>query len=111
MLLILTNSFHCRDAFSSESFFDYDQCEYVIERMSDEPDLLKFGFNSNCSKQILEHGGVEMLEELYKDNQIDKSRQLERCDITLGIDTSNIPQTQSKLASSLLIFLIVFIVL
>ena len=47
----------------------------------------------------MENGGKEMLEELYKDNQIPKERQLEQCDITLGIDTSNIPQTQSKLIS------------
>ena len=37
-----------------------------------------------------------MLDELYKDNQIPKERHLDQCDLTLGIDTSNIPQTQSK---------------
>lgn len=54
--------------YSSESFFDYDLCEYVIERSSEEPDILKFGFTSLCTKQIMENGGVEMLDELYKDN-------------------------------------------
>lgn len=57
-----------KDTFSSESFFDYDQCEYVIQRLSDEPDVLKFGFNSLCSKQIMENGGKEMLDDLYKDH-------------------------------------------
>lgn len=42
----------------------------------------------------MENGGVEMLDELYKDNQLPKEKQLQQCDITLGIDTSNIPQTQ-----------------
>ena len=46
-----------------------------------------------------------MLDELYKDNQIPKDRHLDQCDLTLGIDTSNIPQTQSK--STFFIMLIV----
>ena len=79
-----------RDTFSSESFFDYDQCEYVIQRMSDEPDVLKFGFTSQASKQVMENGGKEMLDELYKDNIISADKHLPQCDITLGIDTSNI---------------------
>lgn len=61
-----------KDAFSTESFYDYDQCEYIIQRTQEEPNVLKFGFNSNCTKQILENGGTEMLDELYKDNQIPK---------------------------------------
>lgn len=41
----------------------------------------------------MENGGMEMLDELYADNQIPKEQHLPQCDITLGIDTSNIPQT------------------
>ena len=44
----------------------------------------------------MENGGVEMLNELYGENQIPPERHLQQCDITLGIDTTNIPQTQSK---------------
>jgi len=41
----------------------------------------------------MENGGMEMLDELYQDNQLPKEKHLSQCDITLGIDTSNIPQT------------------
>lgn len=61
--------------------------------MSEEPDILKFGFNSLCSKQIMDNGGKEMLDDLYKDHQIPADKHLDRCDITLGIDTSNIAKT------------------
>ena len=44
----------------------------------------------------MENGGVDMLNELYADYQIPTERHLQQSDITLGIDTTNIPQTQSK---------------
>ena len=37
-----------------------------------------------------------MLDELYKDHIIPADQHLQQCDLTLGIDTSNIPKTQSK---------------
>ena len=44
----------------------------------------------------MENGGKEMLDELYKEHLLDPSKHLQQCDITLAIDTSNIPKTQSK---------------
>ena len=41
----------------------------------------------------MENGGMEMLDELYQENQLPKEKHLSQCDITLGIDTSNIAQT------------------
>ena len=41
----------------------------------------------------MENGGKEMLDELYSENIIDKSKHLQQCDITLGIDCSNIAKT------------------
>ena len=64
--------------------------------MSDEPDVLKFGFTSQASKQVMENGGKEMLDELYKDCLLPTEKQIETCDITLGIDASNLKKTQSK---------------
>lgn len=44
----------------------------------------------------MENGGKEMLDELYKDHLLAPDKHLQQCDITLSIDTSNIPKTQSK---------------
>lgn len=41
----------------------------------------------------MENGGKEMLDDIYKDHQIPADKHLDRCDITLGIDTSNIAKT------------------
>ena len=37
-----------------------------------------------------------MLDEIYKDNLLPADQQLSQCEITLGIDASSIPKTQSK---------------
>jgi hypothetical protein len=74
-------------------FFDYDNCRFNIVRTEKEPDTLKLGFSCNAFKQIMENGGQEMLDELYKGQVIEN---LEGSDITLGIDVSNIPKTESK---------------
>jgi len=37
-----------------------------------------------------------MLDEIYKDNLLPADQQLQQCEITLGIDASSIPKTQSK---------------
>ena len=41
----------------SETFYDYDNCEYIILRQDNDPDTLKFGFSCNCYKQVMENGG------------------------------------------------------
>jgi len=46
-----------KDQMGSETFYDYDNCEYIILRQDNEPDTLKFGFSCNCYKQIMENGG------------------------------------------------------
>lgn len=79
-----------------ETFYDYDNCEYVMQKNEDDPETLKFGFSCNCFDQIMKNGGQDMLDELYKDNLLPKERSLENSQITLGIDTSGIQKTQSK---------------
>jgi hypothetical protein len=70
--------------------------------------LIKFGFKCNCSKEILASGGQQMLDELYagkfffllrnscQDYKLPASENLPDFDITLGIDSSKLPKTQSK---------------
>jgi len=42
------------------------------------------------------NGGVEMLNEIYKDCLLPQDENLEGCDITLKIDASGLGKTQSK---------------
>jgi hypothetical protein len=37
-----------------------------------EQEHILFGFRCNCTKDILANGGQEVLDELYKENQIPK---------------------------------------
>ena len=82
-----------------ETFYDYDNCEYIVEKNDSDPDTLKFGFSCNCFEQIMQNGGQDMLDELYKDNLLSKDRYVQNSQITLGIDTTGIEKTQSKLKS------------
>ena len=67
-----------KQRFSTLNSGDTDDTKFLeeedrgIQRTQDEPEILKFGFNSNCTKQILDNGGIEMLDEIYKENQIPK---------------------------------------
>ena len=85
-----------RDKTGRAQFFDYDRCEYFLNRDPENPDMLKFAFRSDCAKQILENGGNAMLDALYKDNKLPDNEQLPDYDVTLGIDTSNLAKTLSK---------------
>ena len=80
----------------SETFYDYDNCEYIILRQDNDPDTLKFGFSCNCYKQIMENGGQEMLDDIYKENIIGQDKSIVKSNITLGIDCSGLAKTQSK---------------
>lgn len=74
-------------------FYDYDKCEYILQRTEDSADILKFGFSCMCFEQIMNAGGREMLDQLYKDVQLDKSQWIDRANITLKIDCSNVLKT------------------
>lgn len=50
--------------FLREQAYDYDNCMYLIAR-DQESDILKFAFSCNCTLDILQKGGQEMLDELY----------------------------------------------
>ena len=80
-----------RDVTTRETTYDYDQCLYFVSTEINNP-IIKFGFSSKCSKEIMEHGGKEMLEELYKENLLPASEALPDFDVTLGIDSSKLPQ-------------------
>ena len=80
----------------SETFYDYDNCEYIILRQDNDPDTLKFGFSCNCYKQVMENGGQEMLDDIYKENIIGQDKSIVESNITLGIDCSGLAKTQSK---------------
>jgi len=51
------------------------------------------GFSCNCYKQIMENGGQEMLDELYKDSLLPEDRHLPNMDITLGIRVADSGKT------------------
>ena len=44
----------------------------------------------------MDNGGQEMLDAIYKDNQIAEAAGMPDFQITLGIDTSKMGKTQSK---------------
>jgi hypothetical protein len=94
-----------------EVAYDYDQCIYFVSRDQDA-EIVKFAFSCNCTKQILANGGEQMLNDLYAgnptlysysvplDNILPKEDFVPDYDITLGIDASKLPKTQSKISSS-----------
>ena len=43
---------------------DYDSVSYEIMKDSDH---IKFGFSCLCTKEIMDNGGTEMLQEVYPD--------------------------------------------
>ncbi len=81
-----------KDILIREQCFDYDNCIYFVSKEMDQEQIL-FGFRCNCTKDILANGGQEVLDELYKENQIPKDKWLPDYDITLAIDTSQLPRT------------------
>ena len=68
----------------------------MLYRDPDKPEFLKVGFQCPCAKQIMENGGPEMLDALYKENMLPEAEQFPDFDVTLGIDTSNMGKTSSK---------------
>lgn len=56
-----------------ETFYDYDNCRYEISKAGN---FLLFGFSSNCHQQIMNNGGQEMLDALYKDSLASNDMQL-----------------------------------
>ena len=69
MLILLTS-----DKLGEVTFYDYDNCNYILSRTEEEPELLKLGFNCNCYEQLMANGGQEMLKELYADNILPENR-------------------------------------
>ena len=82
-----------KDILIKEQCYDYDNCKYFVSKEMEQEEIL-FGFKCNCTKDILANGGQEVLDELFKDNQIPKDKWLPGYDITLSIDTSAMPKTQ-----------------
>ena len=62
-----------RDAAIKETIYDYDQCVYFIESLQGES-FIYFSFSSKCSKEIMENGGREMLDEMYKEHLLEQSK-------------------------------------
>lgn len=81
-----------KDILIREQCFDYDNCIYFLAKDMEEENI-KFGFRCNCTKDILANGGQEVLDELYKENQIPKDQWLPDYDISLAIDTTGFPRT------------------
>ena len=82
-----------KDILIKEQCYDYDNCIYFVSKEMEQDQIL-FGFKCNCTNVILQNGGQEVLDELFKENQIPKEQWLPGFDITLGIDTSKLPKTQ-----------------
>jgi hypothetical protein len=54
-----------RDITIRETAYDYDQSIYFVQKDEGDP-VIKFGFTCNGNKQILNNGGDQMLNDLYK---------------------------------------------
>lgn len=83
-----------KDSYGEAHFYDYDNCEYFVQRTDQDPDMIKFGFNSNCHKAIMSNGGQEMLDELYKGLVLPEEKSIKAAQITLAIDASGLAKTQ-----------------
>jgi hypothetical protein len=68
----------------------------MLERSDDNPDILKFGFSCNSFNTIMNNGGKEMLEHMYKENELPKDQYIGQTELTLAIDCSTMAKTQSK---------------
>lgn len=67
--------------------YDYDQTIYCIRKLDDDP-VVKFGFTCNGSKVILNNGGDQMLNELYKGKKRALKLQITCCPRTNGSQTT-----------------------
>jgi len=61
--------------------------------MNDRPDVLMLGFNCNCYQQIMDNGGQEMLDTLYKGLVLPAAEGLDQCNLTLKIDAGQMGKT------------------
>lgn len=52
-----------------ETAYDYDQSIFYVQRDEDS-DLIKFGFSCNGSKEIMQNGGEEMINTLYRGKKL-----------------------------------------
>lgn len=86
--------------FLSRELYDYQELAYdtdnVIYKVYGDEDAkqFKFCFKSNCSQQVLNNGGREMLESEYKEFLLPEDEWDSEYDVTLGINLSNLPKTK-----------------
>ena len=88
----LVKNFVLKDLQYAETAYDYDNVIYKVEGFGDAK-FVKFSFKSNCSKHIMANGGKEMLQNLYSDFLLPESEYDTMFDVSLKIDTSNMPKT------------------
>lgn len=80
-----------------ETCYDTDNVVYKVFGIDDEASNTKefrFCYKGNATAKIMECGGKDMLEELYKDYLLPESEWDPDFDLTLRIDPGNLPKTQ-----------------
>ncbi len=81
-----------------ETCYDTDNVVYKVSGVEAAKEI-RFAFRSLCSKKILEHGGQDMLKQIYGQYLIDGAQDPD-FDVELKIDASKLPKTQ-KLKKSM----------
>ena len=86
--MIIKNEWHV-----SNTVFDTDDVVYYIEG-NEEQQCVLFSYRGNDTATIMQNGGQEMLDLLYKEYQCDASLKNPNYDITLKVAIADLPQTQ-----------------
>ena len=74
----------------SELVHDYDGTVYLVEGRKD---CVRVSLQCACPAAIYANGGQEMLEEVYPEFLVDKSEIADGFDLTLSINTADMPKT------------------
>ena len=86
--MIIKNEWHV-----SNTVFDTDDVVYYIEG-NEKQQCVLFSYRGNDTATIMQNGGQEMLDLLYKEYQCDASLKNPNYDITLKVAIADLPQTQ-----------------
>ena len=86
-----------KDLAISEFIYDYDGFVYLVQGMDD---CVTLSLQCSCADAIYANGGSEMLQELYPEFVVPRDETDPKFDLTLRINTSDMPKTQ-KVGKSL----------
>jgi len=72
--------------------YDTDDVYYRVDGVEDSK-CIKFSYFGNDSENIMNNGGKEMLDELYKEYLVEKSEETQDMHVTLKIEAGELPKT------------------